>query len=402
MVDNSSSGIPEGHPKHRPLPFECIALLLQGGGALGAYQAGVYEALAEANLEPDWIAGISIGAINAALIAGNAAGDRVDRLRTFWHSVTRDTLSMPMPSLPTQAGDASAHQMMNWLSAVEAYLTGVPGFFTPRLLTPWLEPKGSVKATSFYDTHALRRTLETLVDFERLNSGEIQLTVGAVNVETGDFVNFDNRERKITVDHIMASGALPPGLPPVDADGAYYWDGGVVSNTPLQWLVDRKAFVDTLVFQIDLWSSKGEFPRNMVETLTRQKDIQYSSRTRSNTERFQQEHQMRHKIAKMLKLLPPDLKSSSEAKSLAGHADDSVYNIVHLICHNRDFEGYAKDVEFSRYNMELHWRTGYGDTLHALRHPDVLKRPRNADGIAIFDFSSDDRKNQNEEQTKAA
>jgi NTE family protein len=263
-------------------PFECIALLLQGGGALGAFQAGVYQGLAEANLQPNWVAGISIGAINAALIAGNAPEARLDKLRAFWDQVST-------PRLPDFFGLADnwlrgdwGHIFLNRLHAGANMLQGAPGFFTPRVPPPYLYPSGAVEATSWYDTKPLRSTLETLIDFDRINRGEMRFSVGTVNIRTGNFVYFDSTTHTIRPEHIIASGALPPGFPPVEVDGELYWDGGLVSNTPLQWVVEGETRQDTLAFQVDLWSSHGEMPKDMSDVLVRQKEIQYSSRTGSS------------------------------------------------------------------------------------------------------------------------
>jgi predicted acylesterase/phospholipase RssA len=225
---------------HRELqrpPFDCIALVLQGGGALGAFQAGVYQALAEANLKPDWIAGISIGAINAALIAGNAPEVRLEKLRAFWEQVTTQLLFDPFGIGHYWLRGDLGHVFLNGLRAGATILEGAPGFFKPRLVPPYLSPPGTIEATSWYDTAPLRSTLERLVDFDRINSGEMRFSVGAVNIRTGNFVYFDSTTHTIRPEHVMASGALPPGCPAVEVDGELYWDGGLVSNTPLQWVV---------------------------------------------------------------------------------------------------------------------------------------------------------------------
>src|ERR1700757_346451 len=261
----------------RPLPFECVCLLLQGGGALGAYQGGVYEALAEADIHPDWMVGISIGAINAAIIAGNPPNARVDRLREFWTQVTSngawDWSRNPLLEL---ARNDDARNLINQMSANVAAPFGAAGFFSARPVVPWLQPLGSLGATSFYDTKHLKNTLERLVDFDRLHAGVTRFSAGAVNVRTGNFVYFDTNTHKITPEHVMASGALPPGFPPVEIDGEHYWDGGLVSNTPLQWVIESNPRrQDTLAFQVDLWSSQGQLPRNLVEVVPRQKEIQF-------------------------------------------------------------------------------------------------------------------------------
>jgi NTE family protein len=373
------------------LPFECVALVLQGGGALGAYQAGVYEALAEAGIDPDWIAGVSIGAINAAIIAGNPANSRVDRLRAFWEQVTADG-AWPCfgdPRFGVARGDA-VRNLLNRMSASLALARGARGFFAVRPLTPWLHPAGTIEATSFYDTNGLRGTLERLVDFDRLNAGATRYSAGAVNVRSGNFVYFDTTTHTIGPEHVMASGALPPAFPAVEIEGEHYWDGGLVSNTPLQWVVDSQPRRDTLAFQVDLWSASGEFPRNMLDVMTREKEIRYSSRTRAGTDEFKRLEKLRHALAGLLERLPDDLKSSPEARLLAGTADRKAYNVVHLIYRARSYEGHCKDYEFSRLSMQEHWRAGYRDARRTLRHREVLERPTWRDGIFTFDLHVDE------------
>ena len=376
----------------RRLPFECIALVLQGGGALGAYQAGVYAALAEADIDPDWVAGISIGAINAAIIAGNAPDQRVAKLRAFWEGITANPL--PDWAIASDAllpkGDL-ARSLFSQLSAISATLTGAAGFFVPRQLHPWLSPAGTLEATSFYDTKLLKTTLERLVDFDRINAGETRFSVGAVNIRTGNFVYFDNTTHLIRPEHVMASGALPPGFPPVEIDGEFYWDGGLISNTPLQWVVESSPRQDTLAFQVDVWSAHGEVPRNLAEVATRQKDIQYSSRTRANTDQFKRIQRLRSALGSLLSKLPPDLHESREAKLLSREADKKVYTLVHLIYRARAHEKHSKDYEFSRLTMQEHWRDGYHDAVRTLRHPEALERPTTLDGVATFDLAQEGR-----------
>ena len=376
----------------RHLPFECVALVLQGGGALGAYQAGVYEALAEAGIHPDWIAGISIGAINAAIIAGNPPNSRVDRLREFWTQVTADGLwpFLGEANLGLARGDASRN-FLSQMSATMALANGASGFFAARPVTPWLQPGGTIEATSFYDTKDLKRTLEHLVDFDRLNAGITRFSVGSVNVRTGNFVYFDSTTHTIRPEHVMASGALPPGFPAIEIEGEHYWDGGLVSNTPLQWVVEQEPRRDTLAFQVDLWSARGEFPRNMLEVMTREKEIRYSSRTRAGTDRFKHVQRLRGAAAGLLEKLPDDLKNSPEAQFLRPAVDRKVYNIIQLIYRAKKYEGYSKDYEFSRAGMEEHWRAGYQDARRTLRHREVLQRPSNHEGVFTFDLVADGR-----------
>jgi NTE family protein len=371
-------------------PFECIALLLQGGGALGAYQAGVYEALAEADLHPDRIAGISIGAINGALIAGNAPEARVDKLRAFWERVTAKPYGDWSERLFPAKSDA-VRQWLNQISANLALVGGASGFFTPRFPAPWLHPPGTIEATSAYDTGSLKATLEQLIDFDRINASRMRLSIGAVNVRTGNFVYFDTAIHTIGPEHIMASAALPPGFPAVEIEGEHYWDGGLVSNTPLQWLVESRPHRDTLTFQVDLWSARGELPRTLAEVSTRQKEIQYSSRTRAGTDNFKYVQRLRRAMADLFEKLPEDLQNGSEAQLLRPVVDHKVYNIVHLIYRARNYEGHSKDYDFSRASMWEHWRAGYHDAIRTLRHPEVLERPTNHEGVFIFDLSNDGR-----------
>ena len=376
----------------RRLPFEVVALVLQGGGALGAYQAGVYEALSEAGIHPNWISGVSIGAINAAIIAGNPPDTRINRLRDFWTQVTADG---PWPG----AGDAcfsfakgdTMRQLINQMSANFATVGGARGFFSARPIPPWFQPPGTIQATSFYDTNDLKHTLERLVDFDRINSGETRFSVGAVNVVTGNFVYFDTTTHTIRPDHIMASGALPPGFPAIEIDGEQYWDGALVSNTPLQWVVDAEPRRDTLAFKVDLWSARGEFPRDIFEVTTREKEIRYSSRTRAKTDQFKYEQKLRHTLAGLLEKLPEDLKNSAEARLLNSVAERKVYNIIHLIYRAKNYEGHSKDYEFSRLSMQEHWRAGYNDARRTLRHREVLERPKNHEGVYTFDLAAQGR-----------
>ncbi|MDB5435379.1 MAG: hypothetical protein JWR47_1636 [Phenylobacterium sp.] len=377
--------------QQRP-PFECIALLLQGGGALGAYQGGCYEALAEAGIHPDWVAGISIGAINSALIAGNPPEARVEKLRQFWEQVTTDAFeSWGQDLLPPPLKGDWGRGLLSHMSAGLAMMGGAAGFFAPRSRWPWLHPTGSIEATSFYDTARLKSTLESLVDFDRINAEAVRFSVGAVNVRTGNFVYFDTATHTIRPEHVMASGALPPGFPAVEIDGERYWDGGLISNTPLQWVMDSLPRQDTLAFQVDLWSARGTFPGNLAEVETRRKEIQYSSRTRANTDQFKYAQRVRNTVASLLAQLPEELKASPEAQLLSGIADRKAYTIAHLIYRASGHEGHSKDYEFSRSSMETHWRAGYHDTVRTLRHPHLLERPANHEGVVVFDLERDGR-----------
>jgi NTE family protein len=376
-------------PRTTATPFESIALLLQGGGALGAYQAGVYEALAEHGIEPTWVAGISIGAINSAIIAGNPPEDRVAKLRSFWELASAGSTGWGGWAnwLPGITDNAILRGVLNQFAAGGVVVNGVPGFFVPRIPPPMLQPNGTPEAISWYDSSVLKPTLERLVDFDRINARTLRFSVGAVNVRTGNFAYFDNATDHITPEHVMASGALPPAFPPVEVDGEQYWDGGLVSNTPLDWVLSAPSKLDTLVFQVDLWSASGEIPRDLASVAERMKEIQYSSRTRAATDEFRTRQRFRAVFQKLLLRLPPDLAASPEAKLLAEASDPAAYNIVELIYHSPTYEGESKDYEFSRQTMEDHWRAGHRDAKRTLSHPEVLQLPDDPAGVAVFDYA---------------
>ncbi|MDQ2820326.1 MAG: patatin-like phospholipase family protein [Pseudomonadota bacterium] len=367
-------------------PFDSIALLLQGGGALGAYQAGVYERLLEAGIAPTWLAGISIGAINCAIIAGNPVQDRVARLRSFWEQVstTQDAgIGQWLNQVPLI--DA-ARTWVNEMQAGAVMLSGVPGFFAPRMPPPWLTGAVGQGTASFYDTAPLRATLERLVDFDLINRREMRLSVGAVNVRTGNFAYFDNATEIIRPEHIMASGALPPAFAAVEIDGEFYWDGGLVSNTPLDWVLSSRSGLDTLVLQVDLWAADGALPVDLAEVAVRMKEVQFSSRTRAATDNFRRVEKLRTAFNELLAQMPRELAASPQAQLLAQASDQAVYNIVQLVYHSPTYEGQSKDYEFSRRTMEDHWRAGYDDAGTTLAHPEILTLPLQADSPAVYDF----------------
>ena len=369
-------------------PFEQIALLLQGGGALGAYQAGVYEALAEADLHPDWVAGISIGAINSAIIAGNAPMRRVDALREFWTAVSASPLGIPYFEA-VELKDDFHHQLVNQAHAVNILLFGAPNFFVPRMPPPTIWSPGSSDKASYYDNTPLRATLERLVDFDRINSGEMRLSVGAVEVRSGNFTYFDTTTHKIAFEHIVASGSLPPGFSATKIGNEYFWDGGLISNTPMEWVLGSVPRRDTLAFQVDLWNARGELPKDMIGVEVRHKEIIYSSRNRAATERYKYVQKLRIALARLLEKIPEELRNGDDAKLLLSEADDKVCNIVHLIYRARAYEGIAKDFEFSRRTMEEHWRTGYGNARQTLTNPEVLELPHRLEGVRTFDMGEE-------------
>jgi NTE family protein len=368
----------------RPDGCERIALGLQGGGALGAYQAGVYQALHEADIEPDWVSGVSIGAINSAIIAGNSRRRRLDRLRTFWDRITERKIWSFTPD-----GDAF-RKARNVASSWMTMMQGQPGFFTPRSPNPWLSIPGAQSATSYYDTGPLRETLEDLVDFSMINEKAVRFSVGAVNVLSGNFVYFDNATEIIGPEHVMASGALPPALPMVKIGTDHFWDGGIVSNTPLQHLLDQDDRINTLIFQIDLFSARGMLPRDLEDVMARHKDIMYSSRTRYNTDVYRRIHTWKKRLHLALDKVPEDRLSDEERKFKEELADMPEITILQMIYQQKAYEGHAKDHEFSGTSMREHWQSGYEDTKRALRRKDWLTMPPHGAGIVVHDVHRED------------
>ncbi len=367
----------------RTTQAEQTVLVLQGGGALGAYQAGVYQALADNGHAPDWISGMSIGAINAALIAGNPPERRIERLREFWEMVSSRLLAEPV--MPGE----QARSLFNEASASFAALFGLPGFFEPRVPPAIAFPPGASEALSVYQTRPLRRTIEKLVDFDLINAGEVRLSVGAVNVRTGNFVYFDSRHDPITPDHIMASGALPPGFPPIEIDGEHYWDGGLVSNTPLQYVLDEVPRPNMLIFQVDLFSARGPMPRTLSEVSEREKDIRYSSRTRLNTDVFRRNQSLRRAAHRLVGKLPGDLKDDPDARLLQTLSCNAAVTIVHLIHRRKNYFTQSKDFEFSRHSVEEHWESGLEDVRRTFRHKAWQARSLPTEDVTVFDLTQD-------------
>jgi len=328
----------------------CV-LVLQGGGALGSFQAGVYETLAAEHREPEWVTGISIGAINAALIAGNPPERRVERLRAFWELICSTPQAGPLT--PEQGLPRS---LFNVASANMIAAFGATGFFAPRVGGPLAALPGTPEALSFYDTSPLKKTLEELIDFDLINSKATRLSVGAVDIVRGNTVVFDNTERKIGPEHIMASGALPPGFPYVMIDGVAYWDGELVSNTPLQFVLDQQTPDPLVIFQVDLFNAAGAMPNNLIEADERERDIRFSSRTRMNTDAAARLHKAKMALRNLLDRLPPELKTDLNVELLEDIVRaNAAIRIVQLICRARPYEGRSKDYEFSRPTMREHW-----------------------------------------------
>lgn len=354
-------------------------LVLQGGGALGAYQAGAFEGIANAGVvDLDWIAGVSIGAINAALIAGNPPERRVERVREFWTRVSQFT----PPPLPM--GMEMMRPMMNGLSTASAMAFGVPGFFVPRKLPPAFAPAGSIEALSYYDTEPLRATLEDLVDFDLINRKQTRLSLGAVHLRTGNSVYFDNHTTRIGPEHVMASGALPPGFPPVEVDGELYWDGGIVSNSPLTYVTDENRGNSSLIMQIDVFSAAGALPKDLQKASERVKDIQYASKTRFNIDRIRQFESLRASLARVLDKLPKSMQNDPDVKALKGVANRPPITLVHLINRHTLNTSQFKDCEFSRATVFELWAAGLADVNRLISEPASMTLTDLGNGLRVF------------------
>jgi NTE family protein len=335
-----------------------VVLVFQGGGALGAYQAGVYQALRESGIEPDWIIGTSIGAINASLIAGNEPDNRLDRLEEFWRRMRRKEF-WGLSNWPGLADTTSYWSTL---------LGGIPGFFEPNPLA-FLGahyPLGRDKA-GFYSTAPLEKTLTDLVDFALIERCTPRLTVGAAHVRTSEMRYFDSREIAITARHVMASGALPPAFPAVRIDGELYWDGGILSNTPTEAIFDDNPRRNSLIFAVHMWNPMGVEPETIWEVLHRQKDIQYSSRVASHVAQQRQVHKLRHVISELVKLIPEDARKDPLVKDLAEYGCLTRMHVVRLLAPRLDNENHTKDIDFSPTGIRLRWEAGYADTIRALR-----------------------------------
>ncbi|TAN05302.1 MAG: patatin-like phospholipase family protein [Rhodanobacteraceae bacterium] len=370
---------------------ETCVLVLQGGGALGAYQAGVCEQLNTHGFRPHWVAGVSIGAINAAIIAGNPPERRVQRLHEFWELITSGMQWFTLPeAYGGEVREAVNESRAAWVAAV-----GAQGFFEPRFPPGPLQRSGTPGALSYYDTAPLRQTLERLVDFDLINTRDakrkVRLSVGAVNVATGNYHYFDSGKPAecgpIDARHIMASGALPPGFPPVEIDGEYYWDGGVVSNTPLQYVLAQPYPDDMLVIQVDLFSARGPLPQNLNEVAERVKDIRYSSRTRLNTDRVRQLHELGEAARRFAARLPPALQQDPDLAKLTALCAPGALTIMHLIYRSAHHESQSKDYEFSRQSMLERWQKGMADMRTSLEHPRCYGRSRTPGSITVLDLT---------------
>ncbi len=359
------------------------------------YQAGVYQGLYEAGIQPNWIAGISIGALNTAIIAGNAPEHRVARLAEFWETICQPAFGFPLPAFLERAlfdfGEEIRKAFTAW-QAFEAVVEGQKGFFVPRFPPPSPIESSSPQTASYYDTTSLKATLKRLCDFDRINSGETRVSVGAVNGATGNFAYFDNSRMTLRAEYFIASGALPPGFAAVEIDGQFYWDGGLMSNTPLYEIAQATPRRDTLAFQVDLWSARGPVPDSIVDVMGRVKDVQFSSRTRLVTDQMQRAQRYRNVLRYVLDLLPDDVCKSDEWCKLAEElACSKHYNIVHLIYRHKEYEGHFKDYQFGFSTMREHWESGLTNIRRTLTHRDWLEMPNNESRFITHDIHRDER-----------
>jgi len=349
-----------------------VVLALQGGGALGAYQVGVYQAMHEAGVEPDWVIGTSIGAINGAIIAGNEPRYRMDRLRQFWHRMEQNALGFSF--------------MPRALANAVTMGQGIPAFFEPNPSSWWNPDAGvGIEHASFYKTAPLRTTLDTLVDFDYINDRHTRLTVGAVNARNGAMRYFDSRREALGASHVMASGALPPAFPAVRIDGQPYWDGGIFSNTPIEAVLDDEPRRSSVIFSVQVWNPDGSEPQSMLQVLDKYKEIQYASRA-SNIEQQRKLHRLRHVIRQLTLHLSDEAAMSPEVRELASWGCGTTMHVVSLKAPRIGGEDHTKDIDFSAAGIRARWQAGYEDTqrMIALRPWDREIDP--IEGIAIHEL----------------
>ena len=365
---------------------ELNVLVLQGGGALGAYQAGAYEALAESGFEPDWVAGISIGAINGAIIAGNRPEDRVAKLRQFWDKVS----SGLQGALPVFEDYLRPYLQRGERQSGRRFRRS--RLFQRRASLRLFQPKGTEAAISHYDTSPLAETLAELTDFELQRANGTRLSVGAVEIELGNFKYFDSAEEPLGIEHIMASGALPPAFAPVKIKGKHYWDGGIVSNTPVDYVMEYAgAMQDMCIFQVDVFRARGQLPQTLGEVTEREKDIRFSSRTRFNSDHIKKMQDMAGAAARLAKKLPPELRDDPDAKLLQDWACQAHVTLAHLIRHDTGVDSGSKDYEFSRLSIDEHWNAGRDNVRRGLKRKDWRERDRKAPGVQVFDLTKEDK-----------
>jgi NTE family protein len=338
-----------------------VVLVFQGGGALGAYQGGVYQALHENGIEPNWVVGTSIGAINGAIIAGNEAGSRLDRLREFWSRIERR---------PSWSDNFLSHMGENAAAYFQTMMSGVSGYYTPNHAIAWggLHAQVGIERAAFYSIEEFRKTLNDVVDFERIKAKQTRLTVGAVNVRTGKMHYFDSRDMPLTLEHVLASGALPPGFPAIRIDGDPYWDGGLYSNTPIEVVFDDNPRRDSVVFSVQIFPIAGPEPETVMQVLSRQIDIQYASRADSHIPRQEHIHQLRHMVRELVRMLPQDLRDTPQVKEMAGYGCGTFMHLLRINATPPKIEDCLREIDFTTEGIQRRWRSGYEDTARMLKH----------------------------------
>jgi len=360
-----------------PQPRPQVVLVLQGGGALGAYQVGVYHALHERGIEPDWVIGTSIGAINGALIAGNRPEHRLERLQAFWDRVEQ---ASPTDGLRLWPG------LGNLFSNLGVVSLGIPSFFTPNPAS-WggAQAQVGVEAASYYSTAPLHHTLSSLVEFDLLAACHPRLTVGAVNVRTGRMHYFDSRDARIGAEHVMASGALPPAFPAIRIDGEPYWDGGIYSNTPIEAVLDDNPRRDSLIFAVNVWQPTGPEPESIWQVMGRQKDIQYASRADSHIARQKQIHHLRHIIRQLAQKAPPGERDTPQFRELASWGCGTTMHVMRLLAPRLDGEDHTKDIDFTPAGIRARWQAGYADALHMIDRKPWAAPVDPMDGVVVHE-----------------
>jgi NTE family protein len=366
---------PAGHPD---IPGQ-VVVVFQGGGALGAYQAGVYQALHDAGIEPDWVIGTSIGAINGAIIAGNPSQDRLARLKRFWGQVAYRGFGGGVAGMRALPG------LDDWLRNIGVITKGIPSFFTPRL-EPWfgLHARVGLTQAAFYSTDPLRATLDSLVDFGYLNARQMRLTVGTVNVCSGRMRYFTNRDETLDIGHVMASAAFPPGFPSVRLDGETYWDGGIYSNTPLEAVLDDRPRHSSVIFAVQLWPASGPEPESIWQAMSRQRDIQYSSRSESHLERQMQIHRLRHVIRELGKHIAEDKRDTAAVRELLGWGCGTTMQVLELDAPRFEGDDLNKDIDFSPGGIERRWAAGHEDTARMIRRAPWREHVDPMEGISVY------------------
>ena len=354
-------------------------LVLQGGGALGAYQAGVYEALHEAGIEPEWVIGISVGALNGAIVKGNTPADRLPRLREFWKRVENDT------PFDGQWWPGTAHAFANWSAVVR----GIPAMYTPRPFA-WggVNAQVGVEKASYYVTEPLRDTLGSLINPESLKADSPRLTVGAVNIRKGEMRYFDSRKEALGLDHVMASSALPPAFPAIGVDGEEYWDGGVYSNTPMEIVFDDNPRRSSVIFDVNVWQPTGPEPGSLWQVMGRQKDIQYASRSDSHIQRQKQIHRLRHVVRELSKNLPAESQDRPECRELASWGCNTIMHVVRLLAPALDSEDFLKDIDFSAAGIQARWQAGLADARRMLEREPWNEPADPMEGVIVHELSA--------------